>query len=267
MAKIRVLVAGFKGRMGQTTCHMILEHSAEFELVGGFDPYSDPNQNLSQQLNLTDGSEIPAFSKIEATLQAKPDVWVDFTTPASVQSNTQFCLEHQISPVIGTTGLTASEIDALTATAAQQKLGGLVVPNFALSAVLMMKFAQEAVKYFPDVEIIELHHDNKKDAPSGTALRTAELMAAVRKPKQQGASDEQETLTGARGGNYEGMRIHSVRLPGLIAHQQVQFGGVGEGLTIRQDSYDRASFMTGVALAVRKVQGLTTLKVGLENVL
>lgn len=267
MAKIKVLVAGFKGRMGQTTCHMILEHPDEFELVGGFDPNSTPDQSLSEQLALTDDSQIPAFNKIEATLQVHPDIWVDFTTPAAVESNTKFCLENHISPVIGTTGLKNDAVAALKAIADRQKLGGLIVPNFALSAVLMMKFAQEAVKYFPDVEIIELHHDHKKDAPSGTALRTAELMAAARKPKHQGADDETETLPGVRGGDYEGMKIHSVRLPGLIAHQQVQFGGIGEGLTIRQDSYDRASFMTGVALAIRKVQQLETLCVGLENVL
>lgn len=267
MGKIRVLVAGFKGRMGATTCQKVLEHADEFELVGGFDPLSQPGETLNQQLAMKNTAEIPAFQDLEATLSAKADVWVDFTTPDSVLQNTQFCIDHGMAPVIGTTGLKPEEIAALTQQAQAKKLGGLIVPNFALSAVLMMKFSQEAAKYFPDVEIMEMHHDHKKDAPSGTALRTAELMAAVRQPKKQGAPDEKETLKGVRGGDYQGMHIHSVRLPGLIAHQQVQFGGVGEGLTIRQDSYDRSSFMTGVVLAIQKVQTLDTLAVGLEHIL
>ncbi|MCH4172640.1 MAG: 4-hydroxy-tetrahydrodipicolinate reductase [Lactobacillus sp.] len=267
MAKIRVIVAGFKGRMGSTTCEMVLAHSDEFELVGGFDPRGAADQSLGQQLQLKAAEGIPAFTDRQATLQAKADVWVDFTTPDAVFDNVQFCLTHHIYPVVGTTGLSDEATKTLVTTAQQAKMGGLIVPNFALSAVLMMKFAQEAVKYFPDVEIIELHHDDKQDAPSGTALRTAELMAEVRQPKQQGPVDPKESLAGVRGGDYQGMRIHAVRLPGLLAHQEVLFGGVGEGLTIRQDSYDRSSFMTGVAVAIRKVQAQTQLLIGLENVL
>ncbi|WP_416352968.1 4-hydroxy-tetrahydrodipicolinate reductase [Agrilactobacillus fermenti] len=267
MAKIRVIVAGFKGRMGKTTCETILAHNKTFELVGGYDPHGATDKDLGTQIEVSAAQHLPAFTEIEETVTAKPDVWVDFTTPDAVYGNTKFCLQHQIMPVIGTTGLTNDQITELQALAKKQQVGGLIVPNFALSAVLMMKFAQEAAQYFPDVEIIELHHDHKKDAPSGTALRTAELIAQNRRPKRQGAPDEKETLPGVRGGDYQGMRIHSVRLPGLIAHQQVQFGSVGEGLTIRQDSYDRASFMTGVVLAIEKVHELNDLKVGLENVL
>lgn len=149
----------------------------------------------------------------------------------------------------------------------RKKIGAIIAPNFAVGAVLMMQFAQKAAKYFPDVEIIELHHDNKLDAPSGTAVKTAEMMAEVRTEKQQGAVNEEETMKGARGADFEGMRIHSVRLPGLVAHQQVQFGAEGQGLTIRHDSYDRISFMSGVAFSIRKTAELDTLVYGLENLI
>ena len=149
----------------------------------------------------------------------------------------------------------------------EKELGGLIAPNFALGAVLLMQFSKQAVKYFPDVEIIELHHDGKKDAPSGTAVKTAELMSEERLAHHQGAVDEKETLAGARGADLEGMRIHSVRLPGLVAHQEVIFGSKGEGLTLRHDSYDRSSFMTGIALGIRKVMTVSELKYGLEHFL
>ena len=144
---------------------------------------------------------------------------------------------------------------------------GLIAPNFGISAVLLMQFAKQAAKYMPDVEIIEMHHDNKLDAPSGTAINTAKLIAEVREEHQQGNPEETESLDGARGANYEGMHIHSVRLPGYVAHEQVLFGSKGEALTIRQDSFDRESFMTGVALAVEKIGDYNELMVGLENLL
>lgn len=159
------------------------------------------------------------------------------------------------------------QIETLKKKSGEMKVGGLIAPNFTVGAVLMMQFAQKAAEYFPDVEIIELHHDLKLDAPSGTAIKTAEMMAEVRKEKRQGHKNEKELIEGARGADYEGMKIHSVRLPGLIAHQQVQFGGTGEGLLIRHDSYDRSSFMTGVALACKKVVVLNQLVYGLENLL
>ena len=130
-----------------------------------------------------------------------------------------------------------------------------------------MQFAAQAAKYFPNVEIIELHHDQKKDAPSGTAIKTAELISQVRSIKQQGATDEEESIAGARGADFDGMRIHSVRLPGLVAHQEVIFGSQGEGLTLRHDSYDRASFMTGVNLAIKEVVKRSELVYGLEHLL
>lgn len=262
---IKIVVAGFKGRMGATATQMVLDHP-DFELVGVFDPFAK-EENLAESYG-EKGANIPVFTeKEELVQQVQPQVWIDFTIPKAAYENTYFALQHKIAPVVGTTGFTEEQVAELKALAKEQKTGGLIAPNFAVGAVLMMEFAQKAAQYFPDVEIIELHHDNKLDAPSGTALKTAEMMAEVRKPKTQGHPDEKESIEGARGADYQGMRIHSVRLPGLIAHQQVQFGSVGEGLTIRHDSYDRSSFMTGVALGCEKVVDLQELVYGLEHLL
>lgn len=253
---IKVAVAGFLGKMGQTVVNMVVAQE-DFELVALYDPFAKDG--------IANGA--PVFNQKEDVLSAHPDVWIDFTTPKSAVENTEFALENGIRPVVGTTGFSEKDIERLSALSKEKKIGGLIAPNFAVGAVLMMEFAQKAAKYFPDVEIIELHHDNKLDAPSGTAIKTAELISQVRRPKQQGATNEEELIKGARGAEFDGMRIHSVRLPGLIAHQQVQFGAVGEGLTIRHDSYDRESFMNGVALGARKVMGIEVLVYGLENLL
>ena len=163
--------------------------------------------------------------------------------------------------------ITEAQIQELTDLSKDKSIGGLIAPNFAIGAILLMKFAAEASKYFPDLEIIELHHDKKKDAPSGTAVKTAELIREVRETKRQGAEDEVETLAGARGAEFDGFRIHSVRLPGLVAHQEVIFGGQGEGLTLRHDSYDRISFMGGVNLGIKEVVKRDQLVYGLEHLL
>ena len=195
------------------------------------------------------------------------DVWIDFTIPKVAYEHTRFALEHGLAPVVGTTGFTTEEITDLIDLSREKNIGGLIAPNFAIGAVLLMQFAAQAAKYFPNVEIIELHHDKKKDAPSGTAVKTAELISQVRQPQEQGAPDEEESLPGARGANYQGMHIHSVRLPGLVAHQEVIFGSQGEGLTLRHDSYDRVSFMTGVNLGVKEVVKRHELVYGLEHLL
>lgn len=244
------------GRMGQAAVKMVKE-TPEFELVGLIDPNTAETE--------IDGAKV--FNQKEGVLTIEADAWIDFTIPKVAFENTKFAIENGISPVVGTTGFTDDQIVELKALAANKKVGGLIAPNFAIGAVLMMQFAQKAAVYLPDVEIIELHHDNKLDAPSGTALKTAEMIAEVRKPKVQGNPVEEELIEGARGADYQGMRIHSVRLPGLIAHQQVQFGAVGEGLTIRHDSYDRVSFMSGVKLGVQKVVDYDELVYGLENLL
>ncbi|MCH4168025.1 MAG: 4-hydroxy-tetrahydrodipicolinate reductase [Streptococcaceae bacterium] len=252
----KVVIAGFMGRMGQAAVKMVKE-TPEFELVGLIDPNTAETE--------IDGAKV--FNKKEGVLTIEADAWIDFTIPKVAFENTKFAIENGISPVVGTTGFTDEQIVELKALAADKKVGGLIAPNFAIGAVLMMQFAQKAAAYLPDVEIIELHHDNKLDAPSGTALKTAEMIAEVREPKVQGNPAEEELIEGARGADYQGMRIHSVRLPGLIAHQQVQFGAIGEGLTIRHDSYDRVSFMSGVKLGVQKVVDCDELIYGLENLL
>ena len=253
---IGVIIAGFRGKMGQAACQMVMA-DPELELLAVLDP--------SESSKMWQG--VPVFNDKVDLIGFSADVWVDFTTPAVAYENTRFALENSFAPVVGTTGFTSQEIEELKDVSRSKNLGGLIAPNFALGAVLLMQFAAQAAKYFPNVEIIELHHDKKKDAPSGTAIKTAELMAQVRESIQQGASDEEELIAGARGANFDGMRIHSVRLPGLVAHQEVIFGNQGEGLTLRHDSYDRSSFMTGVNLGIKEVVKRHELVYGLEYLL
>lgn len=254
---IKVIVAGYQGKMGQKTINMVQEHDG-FELVAVFGP------DLNKQDNLP--ASVSVFHDLK-DIDVEADVWIDFTVPSSVYANTKFALEHGYRPVVGTTGLTDEQVAELKQIAKQHQIGGLIAPNFGISAVLLMQFAQQAAKYMPDVEIIEMHHDQKVDAPSGTALSTAKLIDQVRPAHQQGNPNEKETLAHVRGGEYNGIRIHAVRLPGLIAHEQVMFGALGEGLTIRQDTFDRQSFMSGVAVAVEKIGQYNELLVGLENIL
>ncbi|MGX7049183.1 4-hydroxy-tetrahydrodipicolinate reductase [Pseudolactococcus piscium] len=253
---IKVIIAGFKGRMGSTAVEMVKE-DANLELVALVDPLTSEK--------VVDG--VPVFNDKTALIGFEADVWVDFTIPTVAFDNTKFALENGFCPVVGTTGFTEAQISELITLSKEKKVGGLIAPNFAIGAILLMEFAQKAAQYFPDVEIIELHHDNKKDAPSGTAIKTAELIKATRQPKQQGATDEVETIPGARGAEFDGMRIHSVRLPGLVAHQEVIFGAKGEGLTIRHDSYDRVSFMGGVNIGIKKVVEIDALVYGLDCLL
>ena len=253
---IKVIIAGFKGKMGQAAYKMVTE-DPELVLAGLLDPFTDEKEVAG----------VPVFNAKEELAGLQADVWIDFTTPKVAYENTRFALENGFAPVVGTTGFTPEQIEELTQLSRQKRLGGLIAPNFALGAVLLMQFAAQAAKYFPDVEIIELHHDNKKDAPSGTSIKTAELISKVRTSKQQGAADEEESLAGARGAVFDGMRIHSVRLPGLVAHQEVIFGSQGEGLTLRHDSYDRVSFMTGVNLGIKEVVKRSELVYGLEHLL
>lgn len=253
---IKVIIAGFKGRMGSTAMEMVKE-DANLELVALVDPLTNEKG--------VDG--VPVFNDKTALIGFDADVWVDFTIPTVAFDNTKFALENGFCPVVGTTGFTEAQITELITLSKEKKVGGLIAPNFAIGAILLMEFAQKAAQYFPDVEIIELHHDNKKDAPSGTAIKTAELIKETRQPKQQGATDEVETIPGARGAEFDGMRIHSVRLPGLVAHQEVIFGAKGEGLTIRHDSYDRVSFMGGVNIGIKKVVEIDALVYGLDCLL
>ena len=196
-----------------------------------------------------------------------PEVMVDFTRPNVVFQNVMTALENKVSPVVGTTGLSDEAKEKIREAAEKNQTPAFIAPNFALGAVLMMLTAKKIAKYMPDVEIIELHHDKKLDAPSGTAELTAKMISEVRPPHKQGHPEEVERLAHVRGAEVDGIRIHSVRLPGYVAHQEVIFGGLGQTLTIRHDSTGRDSFMPGVVLACKKVRGLKGLTIGLDKIL
>ena len=219
----------------------------------------DPDLDLVAQTDL--GDNLPGEIS-----QTKAQVVVDFTTAAAAMKNADCIIESGARPVIGTSGLLPEQVAELQNLCDKQNLGGIIVPNFAIGAVLMMKYSQDAAKYFPHVEVIEMHHDRKADAPSGTAIKTANLLAESRGSAPP-TVDEKEILSGARGANAEDIRIHSVRLPGLVAHQEVIFGGQSQTLTIRHDSIHRDSFMPGVCLACKKVMDLNELVYGLEHLL
>ena len=259
-----VFVNGACGRMGQAVLKAVQE-DAELKLVGAADLKGG-----------ADAGELVGLPKVGVTVETDlkaalerlhPDVMVDFTRPDVVFENVKTALAAHVSPVVGTTGLTDAQKADIAKLAEANDTPAFIAPNFAIGAVLMMVMCKQAAKYMPDVEIIELHHDKKLDAPSGTAVQTAAMIAEVRKAHMQGHPDEKEKLAGARGADYEGMRIHSVRLPGYVAHQEVIFGGLGQTLTIRHDSMNRESFMPGVVLAAKKVRGLRGLTVGLDKLL
>jgi 4-hydroxy-tetrahydrodipicolinate reductase len=203
---------------------------------------------------------------------AGAQVVVDFTRPDVVMDNIRFCIDQNIHCVVGTTGFDDEKLATIASwLAPKPDLGVLIAPNFGIGAVLLMRFAQEAARFFPSVEIVELHHPAKVDAPSGTAARTARLIAAGRRAAglvaAPDATRESDSLPGARGADVEGVPVHAVRLAGLVAHQEVLMGSPGETLTLRHDSYDRASFMPGVLLAVREISARPGLTVGIESLL
>jgi 4-hydroxy-tetrahydrodipicolinate reductase len=202
---------------------------------------------------------------LDTVLQAETDVLVDFTTPDAVMDNVRWAMEHAVHLVVGTSGIGPEQLDEIRELIEEDGAHVVVAPNFAIGAVLSQRFAEQAARYFPAVEIIELHHEGKVDAPSGTALATARRVAAARSTEWTAPTNE--SLPGVRGGEVDGVRVHSVRLPGLVAHQEILFGGMGETLTIRHDSMDRASFMPGVLLAVKAVIARPGLTVGLEPLL
>ncbi len=242
---IKVLVNGAFGRMGQMTVKTISEN-ANFVLAG----------QTGREYDLK-----------KAIYDSGAQVVVDFTHPEVVMQNTLLIIEAGARPVIGTTGLTKEQITQLQKSCAEKKLGGIIAPNFSLGGVLMMKHAKEIAKYMPHVEIIELHHDQKADSPSGTALRSAELIADAVENINPTEKSTHETVVGARGARYRNIHIHAVRLPGFLAHQQIIFGSVGETLTLRHDSIDRQCFMPGVRFACEKVMELNQLVYGLEEIL
>lgn len=261
----RVLVCGAYGKMGRAVLKAVQEDK-DLALVGAVDVMS-AGDDVGALIGGEKTGVAVARNLEEAILGTKPDVMVDFTNPMVVMNNIRTALAHGIRPVVGTTGLTDEDRKEIEALCKKNQTAAFLAPNFAIGAVLLMMMAQQAAKYLPHVEIIEMHHDQKLDAPSGTALRTAELISEVRETMAQGHPDEKEKLPGARGGDLNGIHIHSVRLPGYVAHQEVIFGGLGQTLTLRHDSIQRESFMPGVVLACKKVMHLEGLVSGLENLL
>lgn len=242
---INILVNGAFGRMGQITVNAI-NTNPKFQLVG----------QTGREYNLR-----------KAIKDSQAEVVIDFTHPDVVFENINFIIDEGAHPVIGTSGLTKEQVLALIDRCDQLKLGGIIAPNFSLGAVLMIKYAKEIVKYMPHVEIIEMHHQNKADSPSGTALRTAQVLKEAMETVNEPSSPTLETISGSRGANYHGIPIHAIRLPGLLAHQQIIFGETGETLTLKHDSIDRQCFMPGVMLACEKVVSLDKLVYGLEEIL
>ncbi|MDU0330177.1 4-hydroxy-tetrahydrodipicolinate reductase [Paenibacillus sp. 3LSP] len=248
---IKVAVAGAAGRMGREVVKMVLQ-DPELQLVAAVN-LSNEGIDAGTLVGLP-ACGVPITTNLEEALrETSPRVLVDFTTPQYAYTNTELAIRYGVSPVVGTTGFTPEQIEELDKLCHEQGIGGLIAPNFSIGAILMMRFAAQAAKYFPHLEIIEYHGDQKLDAPSGTAVKTAELIAQNRKELRQGNPNEEETIEGARGGYYNGFRIHSVRLPGVFAQQEVVFGGFGQTLKIRHDSYERAGYMPGVNLAIKKI--------------
>ncbi|GIP25625.1 4-hydroxy-tetrahydrodipicolinate reductase [Paenibacillus sp. J23TS9] len=261
--QIKVAVAGAAGRMGKEVVKLVLE-DASLQLVAAVNR-SQEGTDAGTLVGLP-ACGIKLTSDLElALVETKPDVLVDFTTPQFAYPNTALAVSLGIRPVVGTTGFTPEQIEELDKQCQSKDIGGLIAPNFSIGAILMMKFAAQAAKYFPHLEIMEFHGDQKLDAPSGTAIKTAEMIAQNREEIRQGNPKEEETIDGARGGYYNGFRIHSVRLPGVFAQQEVIFGGFGQTLKIRHDSYERAGYMPGVKMAIEKVMSYTGMVYGFDH--
>ncbi|MET9655041.1 MULTISPECIES: 4-hydroxy-tetrahydrodipicolinate reductase [unclassified Streptomyces] len=247
MSKLRVAVLGAQGRIGSEAVRAV-EAAEDMELVAA----------------------LGRGDKLETLAETGAEVAVELTTPASVMGNLDFCVRHGIHAVVGTTGWTEDRLAQLrTWLDGSPRTGVLIAPNFSIGAVLTMRFAQLAAPYFESVEVVELHHPNKVDAPSGTATRTAQLIAAARAEAGLGAQPDatQTALDGARGADVDGVPVHAVRLRGLLAHQEVLLGGEGETLTVRHDSLHHSSFMPGILLGARRVVDVPGLTFGLEHFL
>lgn len=266
---IRLLLTGAAGKMGREVVRAV-SREKDIELVAAVDAVCIGED--SGELAGLGKTGLKVSGDLAAALQSSgAEVALDFTSPGAVMLNVTQFIQHRVAAVVGTTGLSAAQLEDIRRLCEEHETPCFVAPNFAVGAVLMMRFCAEAARHFAGAEIIELHHDQKRDAPSGTALRTAQLMVEAcggspacllaGKAKQEGADQP------SRGQEAGPFRIHSVRLPGLVAHQEVIFGGLGQTLAIRHDSTSRECFMPGVLLAIRKVRSLSGLVVGLENFL
>ena len=249
---IRVGVLGAAGKMGRLVCAAVQDDPA-LELVAAVNP-GRPAERVHG---------VPVAESPDALTDAKAEVAVDFTQPGAVMENLRFAIEHGIHAVVGTTGIGPDAMEEVRGWVEGRDVGVIVAPNFSIGAVVGQRLAEEAARFFPAAEVIELHHDQKLDAPSGTAAATARRIAGARKEAWSGPRGARDF----RGGEVEGIRVHSVRLPGLVAHQEVIFGAQGQTLTIRHDAPDRSCYLPGVLLAIREVAGRPGLTVGLETLL
>ena len=273
---IPVLVSSALGRMGSEVVNSVL-NSSDCELVAAIDTNKKNNgENISQLLNLKK-SEVIVSNDLEGSLcsisqdyrneKIKP-VLVEFTHPDSVYENTRSAIAYGISPVVGTTGLTPSQINDLAIFAQKANIGCAIIPNFSVGMVLLQQAASVAAKFYDNIELIEMHHNQKADSPSGTCIKTAEMIEEYPKKYNQNLVKETESLKGVRGGVRDsGLNIHSIRLPGLLAHQVVIMGSPGETYTIKHDTIDRKAYMPGVLQAIRKIGKFDSLIYGLEKLI
>ena len=273
---IPVLVSGALGKMGSEVVNSVL-NSSDCKLVAAIDINKKNNgENISQLLNLK-SSEVFVSNDLEGSLcsvsqeyrnqNIKP-VLVDFTHPDSVFDNTRSAIAYGISPIIGTTGLSPSQINDLSIFAQKAEVGCAIIPNFSVGMVLLHQAASVAAKFYDNIELIEMHHNQKADSPSGTCIKTAEMIEEYPKQYNEDLVNETESLKGVRGGVRDsGLNIHSIRLPGLLAHQVVIMGSPGETYTIRHDTIDRKAYMPGVLQAIRKIDSFKSLVYGLERLI
>ncbi|MBW4606468.1 MAG: 4-hydroxy-tetrahydrodipicolinate reductase [Hassallia sp. WJT32-NPBG1] len=272
-APIPVVVIGAAGKMGREVVKAVAS-APDMILVGAIDTTPEhQDKDAGELAGLSEPLEVPITNQLESMLafaaqEKQPGVMIDFTHPDSVYDNIRSAIAYGIRPVVGTTGLSPQRIQDIADFAEKASTGCLIIPNFSIGMVLLQQAAVTASQYFDHVEIIELHHNQKADAPSGTAIQTAQMLGEMGKIFNPPIVEETEKLKGARGSIAdEGIRIHSVRLPGLIAHQEVIFGAAGQIYTLRHDTSDRACYMPGVLLAIRKVLQLKSLVYGLEKIL
>lgn len=262
---LRIVVTGACGKMGQEVIRWVLKQK-DMELVGAIEKGVSIGSDIGKIISNEETGIIVSNDLISTLEKEKPDCLIDFTNGSEAPKNIHQAVIRHIPCVTGTTGVSEESIEEIRRETLEYETAVFIAPNFSLGAVLMMRFARLAAKYYQHAEIIELHHDKKIDAPSGTALRTAQLMT-LEKNHFQSCKISEEKIAHVRGGEHRGIQIHSIRLPGFLAHQEVIFGGEGEILTIRHDSTARSCFMPGVMLAVKKIKSLQGLVIGLENIM
>ena len=268
-ARIKVAIGGINGRLGRASAKVLLS-SGEFELVGAFGKEGAPyvGTDIGQLLGGPSTGSVVSANFDSMISQVKPDVILENSVSEQSVKIAKKALELGIRPVVGTSGIAEADLESIGELARKKKIGALVIPNFSVGAVLMMEFARQAGEFFTNVEIVEMHHTKKLDAPSGTAMHTVKKLAGARDLYNEKEVEEHELLEGSRGGlGQSGVRVHSLRLPGLISHQEVIFGSPGELLTIRHDSFNMDCFLNGILMSLRYVNKIDHLVLGLDNVL